>query len=490
MNNFIYLLAVFIPIAAGAALFCMSRAENRTQDMFFAGALIAEALFLLGIIIRPAYDGLMLFSVTEVLSFELRPDSLSRIFLSILAVGFLLSGIFAIKYMKHSSRQNVFYAFMLFSEGALAGMDISANLITMYMFFEMATLLSMPLVLHDRTEASIKAALKYLFYSIAGAFLGLLCIFFVAAHCDTLSFVPGGTLNAASMSEHRGLLLKVIFIGVVGFGAKAGMYPLHGWLPTAHPVAPAPASAVLSAVITKAGVLAIVRLIYYIAGASFLRGTWVQYAWICLALITVFMGSMMAFREDVFKKRLAYSSVSQLSYVLVGLFLMTADSLKGGLLHVFFHSCIKTCLFLTAGSCIVNLEKTKVSELRGIGKSMPVTLWSFTFASLGLVGIPPAAGFVSKWFLAVGALDAGIPALSVLTPVILLISALLTAGYLLPIMIRGFFPGKDFKAPARSDEGGLLMLFPIVTLAALTMLLGIFAAPIASYLDMVISVVL
>ena len=204
-----------------------------------------------------------------------------------------------------------------------------------------------------------------------------------------------------------------------------------------------------------------------------------QTALLSLALLTVFMGSMMAFREQVFKKRLAYSSISQISYILVGLFFLTPEAAFGGLLHLLFHACIKICLFMVAGSFIFNTGKHEVDEFVGYGRSMPVTLWSFTLASLALVGIPPASGFVSKWYLAAGALGSEMPVFSWLAPVILLISALLTAGYLLPITIRGFFPGKDAAIPEKNDEGGPVMWLPIAVLAAITILLGVFAGALS-----------
>ena len=206
-------------------------------------------------------------------------------------------------------------------------------------------------------------------------------------------------------------------------------------------------------------------------------------AWLGLSLLTVFMGSMMAYKEKVFKKRLAYSSVSQISYVLTGLFFMTPEGALGGLLHVVFHAVIKVCLFMVAGSFIVNTGKHRVDELRGFGKIMPKTLWAFTIAAVALVGIPPASGFVSKWYLASGALGSGLSVFSWLAPVILLISALLTAGYLLPITIDGFFPGKDCPdLPSKNDEGGPCMWIPIAVTAALALLLGVFSGPLVGAL--------
>ena len=479
MNNLILILMLILPFAGGIVLGCMKKASKPAADIIFTSVLALEAVLTLGYLFLPDAE-IRLFSMTEQLTVRLKTDSIGRIFLSIGAFGFLPAGIYATKYMAHGERQTSFYSWMLLSLGALVGMDSSENLITMYLFFELATLLSVPLVLHDRTEESIRAALKYLFYSIGGAFLALLAVFVLGAHTETLAFSAGGTLNS-SATKHRVLIEIVTFLGVIGFGAKAGLYPLHGWLPSAHPVAPAPASAVLSAIIAKAGVLAITRLVFYIVGTEFLRGTWVQITWISLALLTVFMGSMMAYREDVFKKRLPYSSVSQISYILTGLFCMTSESIAGGFLHVIFHACIKSCLFLVAGSFIVNLGKTKVSELRGVGKAMPVTLWSFTIAALGLIGIPPAAGFVSKWYLALGALDSGLKVINWLAPVILLVSALLTAAYLLPITIAGFFPGKDFVSPQRTNEGTARMWLPIAILGAMTLILGIFAGGLTNW---------
>lgn len=482
MISSIMLIMILLPAVTGILLPVL-KLKNRTgKCILIASVLALEAAGAVCLLFADSAE-LTLFSMTEVLTVALRLDGISKLFMAIAVFGFLLSGIYAFRYMEHSEREDSFFSFFLLSLGALMGMDFSKNLITMYLFFEMITLLSMPMVLHDRTQESVRAALKYLFYSVAGAFLALCCIFFLARYSTTLDFNAGGNLDTSAASGHEGLLRTVIFLGVVGFGAKAGMYPLHGWLPTAHPVAPAPASAVLSGIIAKAGVLAVIRIVFYSVGTEFLAGTWVQYTWLALALLTVFMGSMMAYREKVFKKRLAYSSVSQISYILVGLFLMTQQSTLGGLLHILFHATIKVCLFLVAGSFIFNTGKHNVEDYRGYGKSMPKTMWAFTIASLALIGIPPASGFVSKWYLAVGALDSGVTVFSWLVPVILLVSALLTAGYLLPITVSGFFPGKEFTAPEKNSEGGVVMWLPVLLLAAAALLFGIFSGSLVNILS-------
>lgn len=474
------LLMILLPALAGVVMPFLKE-DRKTIHLVSGAVLAAEALLTLVMLFKGQAET-VLFNMTETLSIALRMDGVSKVFMAIAGFAFLPTGIYAFKYLEHEAGEGRFFSFFLLSEAALMGMDFSRNLITMYLFFEMITLLSMPLVLHDLTPESIRAALKYLFYSIAGAFLALGCIFFLSRYTTTLEFTAGGNLDMAKLAGHETLLLVAVFLGVIGFGAKAGLYPLHGWLPTAHPVAPAPASAVLSGIIAKAGVLAIIRVVFFSVGTEFLFGTWVHKAWLCLALLTVFMGSMMAYREKVFKKRLAYSSVSQISYVLTGLLFLTPESVQGGLLHVVFHACIKVCLFLVAGSFIHNTGKHRVDEFRGYGKSMPVTLWAYTIASLALIGIPPCSGFVSKWYLAMGALNSGMGAFSWLAPVVLLVSALLTAGYLLPITIAGFFPGEGAAVPARNDEGGKTMWVPVVVLSAMTLLLGLFSAPLVNAL--------
>ncbi len=363
-------------------------------------------------------------------------------------------------------------------------------------FYELMTLTSLPLVLHERTREAVMAGLKYLFYSVAGAFLALFGIFFLAGTADTLTFTPGGVLDAASLAGKEGLLLAAVCCMLVGFGTKAGMFPLHGWLPAAHPVAPAPASAVLSGLITKSGVLALIRVIFYIVGPEMIRGTWVQNVWIFLSLLTVFMGSMLAYREPVLKKRLAYSTVSQVSYMLFGLSVLEPTAFVGALSHIMFHSLIKNGLFLVAGAVIVTTGWTRVEQMKGLGRIMPKTLACYTVASLALVGIPPASGFVSKWYLASGALASGCGAWSWIGPVVLLVSALLTAGYLLPLMIHGFFPGQDFdgaEIEARGligKEPSLWMLVPMGVLTAGALLFGCFPNGLITMLEAVAASVL
>lgn len=531
MNGWI-LLPVFLPAIAGILLLASSFREHlknpekgqrtdkiqpdkddlRKLHIFAGGVLIVSAVLAVLAAVSGEHS-VTLFYLMENVPIYFRIDNISRIFAVTTSIVWVLAGFYAFVYMEHEGEEKRFFGFYLLVYGVLMALDFAGNLVTLYFFYELMTLTSMPMVLHNGSREAIMAALKYLFYSMCGAYLGLFGIFFLYRYCDTLTFTPGGNLDLSLVQGHETILLIAVFCMLVGFGAKAGMLPLHAWLPAAHPVAPSPASAVLSGIIVKAGVLAAIRTVYYVVGADFLRGTWVQTAWSVLTLLTVFMGSMLAFREPVFKKRLAYSTVSQVSYILFGLAMMEPAAMTGALLHTVFHAFIKCGLFLTAGVFIFKCHKTRVSELTGIGKEMPVTLWCYTFSSLALIGIPPASGFVSKWYLAQGALDANVGVFRYLGPAVLLVSALLTAGYLLPVTMKGFFPGKeaariqtgtDVQAAKSAAQAGtdkeagrmpqakkaeppMGMLVPLMILAGLSILLGVLPNPLIDFISRTVS---
>lgn len=426
---------------------------------------------------------LTLFYLMDNIPVYFHVDALARVFVTVTSIVWLLVGIYSFIYMEHEGEEKRFFGFYLLVYGVLIALEISGNLVTLYFFYELMTLTSMPLVLHNGSKEAIMAALKYLFYSMCGAYCALFGIYFLYQYCDTLTFRAGGTLNMTLVSGNETILLIAILMMLIGFGAKAGMFPLHSWLPSAHPVAPAPASAVLSSIIVKGGVLAVIRSVYYIVGMDFIRGSFVQTVWMILTLLTVFMGSMLAYREKVFKKRLAYSTVSQVSYIMFGLATLTPEGFVGGVLHVICHAFIKCALFLTAGSFIFHTEKTRVDEYTGIGKNMSITLWCYTFASLALIGIPPMSGFISKWYLAQGALQSQTGIFRFLGPAVLLVSALLTAGYLLPITMKGFLPGKDVTVVSVKKERINLMNGVLIILAWFTILFGVLPNPLINYIS-------
>lgn len=498
--NYMILVSIVLPILAGGVLLFLPEkvfADRKSLLKVTGVSFIVCAVLAVYVISGAPGNELVLFRLVDRIPVYFKIDLLGRLFAGIVVLVFLLAGFFSFVYMAHEKNEKRYYSFYLITFGVLLGLCFSGNLVTMYLFYELMTLASMPLVIHSGSREAVMAALKYLFYSFCGAYMALFGLYFlykyaVAAEvpypwqdfapvAGVVGFVPGGAfdMNAVVQSGNTGMCLVAVFLMIVGFGVKAGCFPLHAWLPTAHPVAPAPASAFLSGIIVKGGVLAIIRTVYYCVGADFLRGTWVQTVWATLAVVTLLMGSSLAFKEKVLKKRLAYSTVSNLSYILLGLSMLNATAFTGSLLHVVFHAVVKSALFLTAGALIFTTGRTKVNDFMGLGKKMPILFWSYTIVSLGLIGIPPTSGVISKWYLATGCLESGIAGLSWVGAAALLISALLTAGYLLPLSIRGFLMEPDYSA-VRSDykEPGLLMLAPVVILAVITLVLGLYPTPL------------
>lgn len=504
--NYLILLPIVLPVIVGFIMLFLPGTVLRDRGSLIkvtGVSFVLCAALAAAVIGGTAEETLVLFRLVDTIPVYFEIDNLGRLFAAVVVIVFLLAGFFSFVYMSHEKNEKRYYGFYLITFGVLMGLCFSGNLVTMYMFYEFMTLASMPLVIHNGSKQAVMAALKYMFYSFCGAYMALFGIYFLyryslgyeqfgalagAAAYETeniVKFVPGGFLDyeAVKASGNTGLLLAASFLMIIGFGVKAGCFPLHAWLPTAHPVAPAPASAFLSGIIVKGGVLAIIRTVYYCIGEEFLRGTWVQTAWFILAAVTLLMGSSLAFKEKILKKRFAYSTVSNLSYILLGLSVMNGTGFTGSLLHVVFHAFIKSGLFLFAGALIFSTGKTKVNDFTGLGRRMPVLYWSYTICALGLIGIPPTSGVVSKFYLASGCLEGGIGGFSWLGAVALLISALLTAGYLLPIAIHGFLgAAEDEEALEKYREPSPMMLLPVVLFAAATLVLGVYCAPLVEFI--------
>ena len=491
--SILLLFPVLLPLVAGACVCFIPKFEDAKIRKTVTIAVLAANIALLLPVFFAGEQSLTLFTLSDNLPIFLKTDMIGLIFAGLMAFVWAVAGIYSFPYMHHEGGEKRYYALYLCTLGALMGLCFSGSIITFYMFFEAMTLLTMPMVMHSGKKDAVAAGVKYLIYSVLGASLVLLGVFVLSPYVKDFSFQVGGALDMEKVAGHEGFVMAFGFLMLVGFSAKAGLFPLHGWLPTAHPAAPSPASAVLSGVITKAGVLGVIRLMYCYLGADFLRGSWVQTAYMCMTLLTIFTGSLLAYHEGHLKKRLAWSSVSQVSYVLFGLSTMNPVGFAGAVLHAIAHSFAKDTLFMSAGAIIMKTEKTQVADLRGIGKQMPVTMACFTVASLGLVGIPPCMGFISKWYLAQGSLAAtGVnAALNVIGPVVLLISALLTAGYLFPIVIRGFITGNaghghGHDEPAETferNDAPLMMLIPLLVLAALSVLVGMFPSALIDLLS-------
>lgn len=485
-GNTMLLLPMILPLVAGLVIGFIKEEKARNIMVFISVA--AEAALV--IYFATGDSALTVWNITERLSIFYRTDGVAKFFACLISIIWLLAAIFSMEYMKHEHKPQRFFMFYVMSLAALISLCFAGNMMTMYLSYEFMTLLTLPLVIHTQEPQAVRAGMKYLGYSIFGAGLGLFGFFFLNTYCVTTTFAPGGTLRMALVSGNENLLLLVFFLMTIGFGCKAGMFPLHAWLPTAHPVAPSPASAVLSGIITKGGVICIIRVTYFLFGADFLRGSWAQTTLLALTLITVFMGSMLAYKEKLLKKRLAYSTVSQVSYVLFGLMLLSPIGFMGALLQVVFHAIAKNILFLCAGAIIYKTGKTYVTQYRGIGKEMPIVMWCFAIAALSLIGIPPTGGFVSKWFLASGGLSLSMGSLGTIGVAVLMVSALLTAGYLLSIISDAFFPGNDFQyEQLQKKEPSLLMTAPLVILGAAVILLGMFPNGLEQFIGSISSVI-
>ena len=493
-NAIMTLAPVLFPIVTGFALFSRPIFEDRHVYVGVMTFLTSAITFFSAIMTTG--ELITLWKITDTLSIAFRFDYPARAFACLVAFIWPLVTLYAFEYLRRRPPVDRFYAFFLSTFGILIGVAAAGNLLTLYLFYELMTFMTLPLVMHSQQREAIRATVSYLLYSLTGAALALGGFFFFQVYGVSMDFTPGGVLDMARITaeKNESMLLTVTFLTLVGFGAKAGLVPLHAWLPTAHPVAPTPASAVLSGLITKAGVIAMFRVVYYVVGADFLRGTWVQQAILLMALLTIFTGSMMAYAEKHLKKRIAWSTVSQVSYVVFAMMLLNPLGITGAVLQIAAHAMSKSCLFLSAGVVIYfTLEGANyhyADQLRGVGKELPITMTCFALASISLIGLPVTGGFVAKWYMASGAL--GLGKLGITGIIILMISALLTAGYLLPIVTDAFFPGEDYNysrlVPLRLPWN---MKIPLLLLSVGAVAAGLFAGVISEFVSAkIISVLL
>lgn len=367
------------------------------------------------------------------------PDGLSALFGSIVAVLWPLTAIYAFDYMRHEEHQRRFYAFFLASYGVVCGIDLAANLVTLYLFFELLTLATLPLVMHHMDGAARWAGKRYLLFSMTGAALGFLAIPFLFAYGTTDVFTLGGMLDGALTAGHETTLRVAFVLAFFGFGVKAALFPLYQWLPAAS-VAPTPVTALLHAVaVVKAGAFACIRLVYYAFGPALLADTFAQYVPMLAACITIVLGSWLALRAQHLKRRLAYSTVSNLSYILLGALTMSGAGLVGAAEHMLFHAFIKITLFFCVGMVMENAHFSYLDEIEGLAKRMPTTFFCFTAASFALMGVPPLPGFFSKWDIGSACAALAHP-IGLLGVAALLLSAVLTALYQMSTVTAACLP--------------------------------------------------
>ncbi len=413
------------------------------------------------------------------LDFSFKVDMLSILFSTLASVVWLIVLVYSFEYMAHKKDRTRYFSFYSMVLGAVLGVCYANDMLTLYMFFELMTVMSYVLVVHDRTNTSMLAGRKFLYFSIFGASLGLIGIVYLMTNVSDISFVLGGISEISSLDIDG--VLTLTFIAIIGFSSKAGMFPLHSWLPPTYNESEVPVSAILAGIIKKCGVIAIIRIIYFVVGPNILQVTWVQYTLLTLSLLTIFMGSMLAFREKGLKRRLSYSSISQVSYILFGVFLLTPSGVVGGLLQVIFHALAKTALFLTVGVLIQKTGKSNVEDVEGIGSKMPKTFTMFTIAAMSLVGIPLTSGFVSKWYLARGAVEFE----GIIGIIVIMISAVLTGGYLLTVSYSAFFAVYMAKG---LNDGSKMLLVPIGILCAFIVIFGIYPLPLIEYISAIFGI--
>lgn len=468
------------------AIFPLREDQVRLRSFFnLAGASIK--LVLVGIIFRWSLEGYefetsLVFLDDIVL--RLRVDPLSLIFVSLSAVLWFLTTVYAIAYLEESPHRSRFFGFFSLCVMATMGIALAGNLITFFVFYELLTIVTYPLVVHRGTGTALHAGRVYLIYTLSGGMLLLLGTVWLYATVGPIEFGDTASITAAAEADPSTLRMA-FFVLISGLGVKAAIFPLHGWLPVAM-VAPAPVSALLHAVaVVKAGVFGVTRIVYDVYGVELASDLHLLQPLAAAAAVTIIYGSVRAITQDDLKRRLAFSTISQISYITLGVATVGALSTTGGLVHLIHQGVMKVTLFFCAGLLAETLGIHKVSEMAGVGRRMPLTMAAFTIGALGMIGVPPIAGFVSKWYLGLGGLTAGEPWIVA----VLAVSTVLNAIYFLPIIGSAWFGTSDepWTRPARA-EAARMLLYPTLATAGLSLAAGLFAGAPFSPLWLVVLV--
>ena len=449
---------VVVPLLGALAVMLVGSRPNLREAMSLGAGVVLLALVvrLLPRVLSGDWPATVLAEPIPGLSLAFSAEPLGVLFGLIASFLWIVTTVYSIGYMRGhgEAHQTRFYAFFAIAMGCTMGVAFADNLFTLFVFYELLTLSTYPLVTHAGTREARQGGRIYLGILMATSmgFL-LLAVVWTWQLTGNLRFTSGGILAGAASPLVIGVLFALYVFGI----GKAALMPFHRWLPAAM-VAPTPVSALLHAVaVVKAGVFAILKITVYIFGLDLLRDTGVTDWLLWVAAFTILVASVIALRQDNLKARLAYSTISQLSYIVMGALLVNSTALAGSTLHLATHAFGKITLFFCAGAILVASHKTKVSELDGLGRQMPWTMGAFFLASLSIVGLPPMGGMWSKWYLALGAIDAGY---AVLVGV-LMVSTLLNIAYLIPVPIRAFV--------GKADAGGEIQIreAPIACLLAM-----------------------
>ena len=476
------LLVIAIPIIAGMLISMIPFKKRRHMEFFLETLVILNSLLVWYLLFHRPDHVVTLTNFTGNLSIGFKVDGMSMVFAGIVSFLWPFATLYAFEYMTKEEHEKIFFTFYTMTYGVTLGISLASNLLTMYFFYELLTLVTVPLVMHTLTREAILASRKYLYYSLGGAAFAFIGLIFVIIYGSTTDFVLGGVLDLTKIGDRTNVLLLIYVIAFMGFGVKAAVCPFNSWLPDAG-VAPTPVTALLHAVaVVKSGAFAIIRLTYYSFGTEFLKGTWAQTTVMLVVMFTILYGCSRAVKETHLKRRLAYSTISNLSYILFGVTIMTPLGMVGALTHLVFHAVMKIASFFCAGAIMHQTDKHYVHELDGMGYKMPCVFGIFTISSLALMGVPGFAGFVSKWNLAGAALESG-NCIAYGGIICLLISALLTAIYMFTIVVRAFFPGKGFDMSTLSGvtDPNWKMLVPLFIFTFGMIMFGLWSAPLVNF---------
>ncbi len=475
-------LALLIPATGTVLIALTSRQENlrETTTLVTAAALFIVVMMILGRVM----DGEQLmtgaFQVVPgpELAFEVEP--LGMLFACVASGLWIVNSIYSIGYMRANNepRQTPFYMCFAVAIASTMGIAFSANLFTLFLFYEMLTLSTYPLVTHKGDDKARMGGRVYLLILLDTSMVLLLpAIIATAMIAGTLDFTPGGILAGKTDKTTVALLLALFMFGI----GKAALMPFHRWLPAAM-VAPTPVSALLHAVaVVKAGVFTAMKVVVYIFGIDLLAGTGANEWLIWAAAASLLTASLVAMTKDNLKARLAYSTVSQLAYVVLGAALATGWGVIGGSMHIAMHAAGKITLFFCAGAIYTAAHKTKVSELTGLGRAMPFTFAAFLVGALSIIGLPPFGGLWGKWYIALGALEAG----QILIVAVIMISSLLNVAYLLPIPFKAFFGTAPGRQSGRIKEAPLPCLIAIGVTSLACFILFFYPGPVLQLLEQI-----
>lgn len=476
LNNLIPLAVILSSSIPALIIFTLSEKDRALRVIFNLIGIFLTIFFvvwmLIGVYNSNHFE--VRFSFLPGLDFLLRSGPLALYFAMLSSILWFLTTIYAIGYLEGSKHSSRFFGFFSLCITATIGVSLSGNLLTFLIFYEILTLAAYPLIVHRGTDISIVAGRTYLVYTLLGGILLVLGMVWLYTITGTLEFTPKGFVEA--IPDKYSMSLVFIFILLIaGFGVKAALVPFHSWLPIAM-VAPAPVSALLHAVaVVKAGAFGIIRVVYEVFGVEKADQMGVTLPLATIASITIIYGSFQALFQDDLKKRLAFSTISQVSYITLGIAIAGPVATIGGIVHLVHQGVMKITLFFCAGNFAETLGVHKVSEMNGIGRRMPWTMSAFTIGAFGMIGVPPIAGFISKWYLGMGALTAD----QDWVIFVLAISSLLNAAYFLPILYKAWFLPSTTPWPNEQNFGNketawTLLLPPLVT-AFLSIVFGLFA---------------